>query len=357
MPELDQLAARYQDWLVGKALPLWSSKGVDAQCGGFHELLGDDGVAPPAPKRARVQARQSFTFLYAQAMGWDGPWTDVAHVGLDHLNRFYLRPDGLYATLADRAGTILDSTAMTYDQAFVLLALAYVYKRTGDADARGKAEALMARLMADRGLPNGGFREANDAFLSNPHMHLFEASLAWIEVAGQESWIPIARGIASLAHHHFIDNQKGVLFETFDDQWKPLGEGTVEPGHQFEWAWLLERWSRIGGEAWAHDAALSLFKAGERGVDAARGAAVDETDADLRPRRATARLWPQTERIKAAMILGEHKAATAGAECLWRYLDSAGLWRDKMDEAGKLIAEPAPASSLYHIICAVAALR
>src|ERR1700743_1849641 len=165
MAELDQLAARYQDWLVEKGLPLWSSKGVDSHGGGFHKLLGDDGVAPPAPKRARVQARQSFTFLYAQAMGWDGPWADVAYVGLDHLNRFYLRPDGLYATLADRAGTILDSTAMTYDQAFVLLALAYVYKRTGDADARGKAEALMARLTADRGLPNGGFREANDAFL------------------------------------------------------------------------------------------------------------------------------------------------------------------------------------------------
>lgn len=357
MAELDQLAARYQDWLVQKALPLWSSNGVDAQFGGFHELLGDDGIAPNVAKRARVQARQSFTFLYAQAMGWDGPWSKIAHVGLDHLNRFYLRPDGLYATLADREGHILNATAMTYDQAFVLLALAHVHKRSGDPDARDKAEALMARLVADRGLPGGGFREADDAFLSNPHMHLFEASLAWIEAGGRESWTRIAREIASLAQRAFIDGRRGVLFETFDAQWKPLGEGIVEPGHQFEWAWLLERWSRIGGEAWAHDAALSLFAAGERGVDAARGAAVDETDPDMRVRRATARLWPQTERIKAAMILGEHKSAIAGAECLWRYLDATGLWRDKMDEAGKLIAEPAPASSLYHIICAVAALR
>ncbi|MEJ0007621.1 MAG: AGE family epimerase/isomerase [Steroidobacteraceae bacterium] len=31
-----------------------------------------------------------------------------------------------------------------------------------------------------------------------------------------------------------------------------------------------------------------------------------------------------------------------------------GLWYDKIDREGKFVVEPAPASSFYHIICAIA---
>jgi mannose-6-phosphate isomerase len=86
---------------------------------------------------------------------------------------------------------------------------------------------------------------------------------------------------------------------------------------------------------------------------------MDETGRDLAPRRATARLWPQTERLKAALLLRRDGEARAAAQGLWQYLQTprAGLWRDKMREDGTLVEEPAPASSLYHIICAVASLK
>ena len=85
--------------------------------------------------------------------------------------------------------------------------------------------------------------------------------------------------------------------------------------------------------------------------------------------RPTARLWPQTERLKAALILSE----TAQGETRARYLAEAlsashgllaylrtpvpGLWRDKLLPDGTFVEEPAPASSLYHIICAIASLK
>jgi mannose-6-phosphate isomerase len=47
------------------------------------------------------------------------------------------------------------------------------------------------------------------------------------------------------------------------------------------------------------------------------------------------------------MVLGP----ASGSSCL-------GLdWRDRRREDGAFVDEPAPASSLYHIICAVAALK
>jgi mannose/cellobiose epimerase-like protein (N-acyl-D-glucosamine 2-epimerase family) len=41
---------------------------------------------------------------------------------------------------------------------------------------------------------------------------------------------------------------------------------------------------------------------------------------------------------------------------LWRFLDhgARGLWYDKIDREGRFVVEPAPASSFYHIICAIA---
>jgi mannose-6-phosphate isomerase len=50
--------------------------------------------------------------------------------------------------------------------------------------------------------------------------------------------------------------------------------------------------------------------------------------------------------------------AVQGAAGLWGYLetDIAGLWRDKRRTDGGYEIEPAPASSLYHIVGAVISL-
>lgn len=351
----------YWDWLTQHALPLWAGAGVDRPQGGFEELLGQDGRPVAAPRRARVQGRQSFVFATAGSLGWNGPWREVAGLGLEYLERHYKRDDGLYATLAGPDGVILDRTAMTYDQAFAILAAAAL-DRHGMGPGESYALGLLDRIEFLRRHSSGGFIEPGPCFLSNPHMHLFEAALAWIEAGGQARWRALAEQIGALALASFIDQKHGVLLEQFDSTWAPaLDEDgdSVEPGHLFEWAWLLERWARQGGGAEAHATALLLFGSGCRSVDAGRNVAIDETGRTLQPRRATARLWPQTERLKAALLLRQETEARAAAQSLWRYLQTPqpGLWHDRMDREGYFADEPAPASSLYHIICAVASLK
>jgi mannose-6-phosphate isomerase len=329
--------------------------------GGFQELVGQDGRAVAAPRRSRVQARQSFVFAYAGRLGWSGAWKDIAPVGMDWLDHHCRRDDGLYATLSAPDGAVLDANAVTYDQAFVLLAAAELHRQDTSAGWDVRALALLDRIQVLRRHASGGFAEPDGGFLSNPHMHLFEAALAWIQAGGGVRWHALAGEIADLALGSFFDADKNVLREAFGADRAPAA-GTagdsIEPGHQFEWAWLLETWARISGDARAHDVALALFAAGERGVNA-QGFALDETDAALRPRRATARLWPQTERLKAALLLGREAEGRAAAHALWQYLETpvSGLWRDRRREDGAFVDEPAPASSLYHIICAVAALK
>ena len=352
---------RYWSWLNVSALPLWAGAGVDRiQCG-FEELLDCHGNPVRVARRARVQGRQSFVFAYAGTLGWDGPWRDIAPLGLDFLERRYRRQDGLYATLAGPDGTIVDPAAMTYDQTFAMLAAAALNQH-GLGLGEGYALDLLDRVERLRRHPAGGFTEHGSRFLSNPHMHLFEAALAWVEAGGCERWHGLARDMVDLALASFIDREHGVLLENFAADWSAAAGdagNSVEPGHLFEWSWLLERWARLSGDGAAHDAAILLFESGSRGVDPARNVAPDETDKALRPRRATARLWPQAERLKAALLLRRADEARAAAQGLWQYLDTPkpGLWRDKMREDGGFVEEPSPASTLYHVICAVAALK
>ncbi|MFM8821726.1 MAG: AGE family epimerase/isomerase, partial [Phenylobacterium sp.] len=359
--DVAEAAAWYGLWLRTAALPVWWTLGADRQRGGFVEAIGQDGTPWPSPRRGRVQGRMIFAFAQAGLMGWTGPWREAARHGLDALRNSFLRPDGLIRTLVGLEGETLDDTPYLYDQAFALLGLASLVQAEAEVEA---AEALARRMCA--GLealrhPAGGFREAGEQpFQANAHMHLLEASLAW-EAAGREDWRALSDEIANLALGAFIDH-RGVLSEFFDPDWRRAGGDAgrlVEPGHQFEWAWLLDRWGRARGRADGQLAARALYATGLRGVDPRRACAVNALWEDLSVRDGWARLWPQTEFLKAALALGEPDDALRAATGLRRYLETPvrGLWRDRQGPLGGFARGGAPATSLYHILGAIRQLE
>ena len=363
---LQTLAVDWRRWLFDAALPLWASAGVDPVTGGFEEAIGWNGRPAPAPRRARVQARQVYVFSTAGALGWKGPWRERAQEGQAFIKAHYLRPDGLYRTKVDRSGSPLDETAVLYDQAFFLFAAAATVpiERTRTAEIEAEALAHLDAVEDHFAHPAGGYREADAArpFQSNPHMHLFEAMLAWEALTGLARWGETADRIAELCLTRFIDAQSGALREFFDADWAPApGEPgrIVEPGHQFEWAWLLKRWGDRRDHEGARRAARRLFEIGvTHGVDAERGVAFNALDDQFAPLDRVARLWPQTERIKAALSLADgDRDAQVAAACagLQRYVEvtPSGLWRDRLKPDDTFVEEPAPASSFYHIVCAL----
>ena len=146
----------------------------------------------------------------------------------------------------------------------------------------------------------------------------------------------------------FLHRETGALIEVFDADLNPIDgeEGeVVEPGHCFEWAWLFERLAQWGfPEATRISDGLVGF--GRRhGLDAERGVAVNEIRTDGSVRNPSARLWPQTERLKAALArhrrtgeAEERQEAAAAYASLVQYLDTParGAWRDKLKADGAL---------------------
>ncbi len=367
-------AARLRDelkaWALDHAFPLWWETGADHVQGGFFEKIALDGTPVEAPRRARVQPRQIYSYAVAGLLGWDGPWKQALEHGLDFYLSKYRRPDGFMRTLVASDGSPLDDKVDLYDQAFGLFGLAMASsvlpERTDlPALATGLRDALYAKLKH----PMAGFEESVPRtlpLLSNPHMHLFEASLAWVEAGGDSGWRTMADEIAELALSKFIDPKSGGLREYYDGDWNPAPgvEGRIiEPGHQFEWAWLLLRWGQLAGRDDAAKAALRMIEIGQGpGVDPARGVAIFALLDDMSVHDDIARLWAQTEQIKAgvlaAQVTGDTRwwtTAANGAEALLKYFDVPvkGLWRDKLRADGTFVDEAAPASSFYHIVCAI----
>jgi mannose-6-phosphate isomerase len=358
---LAEAARWFSAWLAEAALPLWAQAGVDPKHGLFQEALTAHGAPADLPRRARAQARQVFVFATVANAGFGAGWLDVARRGYIRFAEVYRRPDGLFLRRAAGDGTALEQEADIYDQAFVMLALEALHAADPGAGHAEQAMQVLGALQARRG-PVAGFLESPPhVFQANCHMHLLETALAWEETGGGAAWTGLADEIVGMALTRFIDPVSGAVREFFDADWRALrGEpGLVEPGHQFEWAWLLERWGRARDDRAALGAAKRLHENGLKGVDTRRNVAVNAVWEDFAIREADARLWPQTEWLKAALVLGTEAEALRAAQGLAQYLETPvrGVWRDKLRADGTFVEEPAPATSLYHLLVAILELR
>lgn len=361
-----------QQWLMDTALPFWSRTGTDLEGGGFYERLNPDGTIPDDPRRSRLVARQIYVFATARELGWEGPALQrVAH-GLTFLLENCIQPDGALVASVAPDGRVVDDSFTLYDYAFALFALAAAARVSPDraATLESRARALLATLDKERRSTDGrGYQDDPSLLKSNPHMHLLEAAIAWTCTSADPVWRAMADRLADLCVQTFIDSRCDAVREYFDPEWTPVeqeGHLDIEPGHQFEWAWLLMDWAMRSERPDLLAPARRIFRTGEVHGVSSQGLAVNTIGPDHRVIDDRHRLWPQTERLKAKTALfklaGEADRAAAlndvaaALKALRRYFDHPidGAWWEHIGPDGTPAIEPSRASSLYHIICAIA---
>jgi len=366
LPDLYPHRAWARDWLFSAALPLWWEKGADHACGGWYDKLDQSANPLELPKRPRVQARQTFVYAEAGRLGWEGPSREAVQHGLDFMFTRFKRHDGLYRAAVTREGVPVVEQPDLYDQAFALFAMAAGFVALGcPPTLKAEAEALLDRLETLLAHPAGGFDEARPRMLplrSNPHMHLLEALLAWVEAGGGALFERHAHAVVDLACRQLIDPVTGAIGEFYDGDWgfHPSQGDVREPGHQYEWAYLLDRaGSVLGYDHASRCDRLHRFATQHGVVD---GRVVFSLSADGSVLDPSSRLWAQTERLRTLLALAprltpdERPAALTGAAeavgTLKCFLDVPlrGSWVDRVDQDGRWIDEPAPASSFYHIV-------
>jgi mannose/cellobiose epimerase-like protein (N-acyl-D-glucosamine 2-epimerase family) len=359
-----------RSWLFDQALPLWWERGYDCRARCFHEGLNQTGAPIAAPRRIRNQARQTFAFARAGLLGWNGPWREAVEAGVVVLMERGLRADGGTRHALDAHGEMSDDRRDLYDLSCVLLGLAEASRALSRPDLLSAAEELAQWCEQHWAHPAGGYQEGEitepGLRRQNPHMHLLEAFLALYEASGSAIYLERANRLATLAADKMI--QRGALLEYFDDAWSPQSGDrgdVVEPGHEFEWAWLFARLRTLGGRDLSAAADAVRTHAETHGVDHAKRLVLDEIKIDGSVRANASRIWPHAERLRAHLAHFEQTSDSAAAQraadafdALWTYrsVDVPGLWRDRKDANGAWLDATAPASGLYHLVGAFSEL-
>ena len=366
-------------WLLERCLPFWAGTARDPEYGGFVSLI--DASANPvlaAPKASLVQARLIYSFAHGSWLG-AGPWsTEAAMTAFDFLTGHMWDGDsGGFRHLVGRDGNPegegADPLKDFYDHSFVLLGMAWLYRATGETSVLDWAHRTMAYLDAELADPvNGGYFEDDRRTLprrQNPHMHLLEGLLALYEATGQGEWLRRAGDVVRLFIDHFLDSATGTLREFMNGDFSeaPPPAGRIrEPGHHFEWTWLLLHYERLSGDGGIGDAADGLYRfATTHGVEkgaALPGTAFDEVTPEGDILKDSKLLWPQTEALKAfvarAELLGDEEAkalAESHMATLFEhyFFPDVGNWRNQLTRDGRVLDATAPSRVLYHVVMAL----
>ncbi|MEM6538567.1 MAG: AGE family epimerase/isomerase [Pseudomonadota bacterium] len=362
-----------REWLFDQAIPFWTAHGPDRQYGGFVEALTFDGKDAALPyKRTRVTCRQIYVFSHAKIVGVPKLDELIDH-GVAYLSTNCRQSDGGFIKTTTREGAPLDPTYDLYDNAFAIFAFAWAFRATKNPTYRVLLDEAFVWVKANMRHTTGvGFQHQvppQGYRAQNPHMHLLEACLAAYETTSDATFAECAHELVDLFKDHLFDENTTTLTEFFKDDLTPAPgpEGNrVEPGHHFEWAWILEVYGRLFDTDTAGLVKPLCKFAEDFGLNPTDGAvmnAVDRKGAAVDP---GSRSWPNTERLKAAVSLFRLGITdpmplieSSGRLLLDRYIQYGrdtnmvpGVWIDSFDASGARTAENVPASILYHLFFA-----
>jgi mannose-6-phosphate isomerase len=276
----------------------------------------------------------------------------------------------------DKDGEPTDTTVDTYDQSFAFLALAWDFLVRNNPESKSIAREALAALNENVSAPSGGYIERRpggkcpstvvypDLRRQDPHMHLFEAFIAWHAIDAAGPWLERAAAMLKLLREKFRQGKNGSVASYFDENLDPApGEaGKIRiPGDHYEWVWLLSRYEKVSGDSSVQKDAEALYSfAQDHGRDS-DGLVFCSVDGDGKLLDGSKLFWMQTEMLKAQLAVyewtGETKVREAAEKSIRliqdRYLHHGGeLFYNKLDKDGNPDTSPAFSRLLYHFFIA-----
>jgi mannose/cellobiose epimerase-like protein (N-acyl-D-glucosamine 2-epimerase family) len=381
---LDDKVMDFRARFVGRTLPFMIKHGWDWERGGLIERLTRGGTDDDTPfRRVMVHARQLYVFSFWAAETGDIALTEHAdRIFAFMTERFWDHRHGGWIEKVDLKGRAIGFDKDLYAHAFALFGLGSYQHGLARCEA-GPWVSRSTEILEQRFLrTDGSFSDrmsrefhdlAPDRRSQNPHMHLLEAALSLAETGGREAHAGLARHLLRLFSRAFLDTDNGVVLEHLDSAFAPhpINGHQVEPGHHFEWAWLLDLASRALGEAEHRELALPILERGFTvGWDRDQGGVFDEVDRRTgQVLLSTKRIWPLLELLKALAVFSERgpergperggDISLAGAIdlLLERYLSEDGRWTERFNADWSPADRTMPSSTAYHISMALSELE
>lgn len=355
-PELTALFAAVQQHFQGVIVPLWQGPGWNPALALPFEAL--DARHQPLPvQRYRAMACARQLYLFSSLIGQVPAAEQRAAALFRSLQQhFHDAEHGGWFYSIDAQGAPLDKRKDLYTHAFIIFACAHYWAKVREPLVESVLNAALS-VVAERFASGDGLYQASldqdwsslgSGPLQNPLMHLAEAFLATLAVREDSRVQGALTALCEAMQRRFIDPQTGVMLE------KPLGavDNWFEPGHQFEWFFLLESSPLLRGTALHGSLDRAFAFTEDCGVDPQTGAvaAMLDLQATAQPKDATQRIWAQAEYLRA-LTLRPHSQASLRRQLLalqQHFLHPAG-WNECLDAAGKVSRQDMPSTTPYHL--------
>ncbi|QXH62541.1 AGE family epimerase/isomerase [Pseudomonas azerbaijanorientalis] len=355
-PELTALFASVQQHFLNVIVPLWLGPGWNADMALPYEAL-DAGHHPLPPQRYRAMACARQLYLFASLIGQVPGAEERAAALFRSLQRhFHDAEHGGWFYSVDAHGAPLDQRKDLYTHAFILFACAHYWDKVREplveSVLNASLEVIAQRFATDDGLYEAtldrDWASLGSGPLQNPLMHLAEAFLATLSVREDLDVQQALTELCTAMHARFIDPQHGVLME------KPLGsvDNWFEPGHQFEWYFLLESSALLRTSTLHADLERAFAFTEQLGVDQQTGAV--RAMLDLEPgggvRDGTQRIWAQAEYLRALTLRPDSESdVLRQLQALQQRSLHTGGWYECRDAHGEVSRRDMPSTTPYHL--------
>ncbi|WP_339531809.1 AGE family epimerase/isomerase [Pseudomonas mucidolens] len=351
-PQLNAVLTHFNDLVV----PLWQSPGWNAELALPYEAL-DANHQPLAPQRYRAMACARQLYLFASLIGEPGQaFADARAAALFRSlqQHFHDAEHGGWFYSIDPHGKPLDKRKDLYTHAFIIFACAHYWAKVREPLVESVLNAAL-EVVAKRFATDDGLYEAvlerdwsslKSGPLQNPLMHLAEGFLATLAVRADAAVQQALLALATAMQQRFIDRQHGVMME------KPVGavDNWFEPGHQFEWFFLLESSPVLRGTPLHASLNRAFAYAEQTGVDNTSGAVSGMLALNGIVRDGTQRIWAQAEYLRA-LTLRPRSEALLQRQLLalqQRFLHAKG-WNECLDASGQVSRWDMPSTTPYHL--------
>lgn len=357
LPELTALFATVRQHFHDVIVPMWQGPGWNAELALPYESL-DVGHVPLLPQRYRAMACARQLYVFASLIGEVPQAEERAAALFRSLQRhFHDAEHGGWFYSIDPQGAPLDTGKDLYTHAFILFACAHYWGKVREPLVESVLNAAL-EVIARRFASGDGLYEASlkrdwstleSGPLQNPLMHLAEAFLATLSVREDANVRQALLSLCDGMFKCFIDPQQRVMME------KPLkaADNWFEPGHQFEWYFLLAS-SPLLRDGKLHAALEQSFGHTERqGVNPRSGAvcAMLSVESPGTPRDATQRIWAQAEYLRALTLRAENQALLLSQlQALQQHFLHAQGWNECLDADGFVSRRDMPSTTPYHLM-------
>jgi mannose/cellobiose epimerase-like protein (N-acyl-D-glucosamine 2-epimerase family) len=355
---------------------LCATRGWDEARGrSVERLQADLTPAPIGYRRGMVAGRQLFFFSHAYRLTMDPIFEDRARrLYADLLDHFWDKTHGGWYFSVDDDNAVHDTTKDLYGHAFIMFGLAHYAAIFSDADAFNWIEQTNELVFRHFRLPGGWFAPSTTRdwvilgrnLEQNPHMHLLETYLSAYDVTRDEAFLKCATEIMSIYTELLRTRDGSKVLEHFDENGQPAAArgNLIEPGHLYEWYWLVNEYADIAGlPAYRAACAPIVHWVNRWGGDSDAGGIYDVVDSNGNVVSHRKRMWPVTECIKAFVTLVRISGSeqSKGSLTQWitfiqeKYCTKDGAWHEYLNRNLRPDCDYLPLSTPYHV--AMAALE